>query len=194
LDPINKHIEKQEILSIARGSEEAFARFFNRYKSKIYGVAVKMLKSSALAEDTVQEVFLKIWLKREELTRVDHIEGYLFIIARNHILNTLKSLAKEKSVLDDINLIPGSEDNTDHLVREKQYHKLLEEVIDQLPPQQKMVYRLSRLEGLSNDKIASKLGISPFTVRKHLSQALKFLRKNIKYLQILTILLRAGSM
>lgn len=148
-----------------------------------------MLKSTTLAEDTVQEVFLKIWLKREELIYIERIEGYLFIIARNHILNTLKSLAKEECINKNILSMPGCEDNTDYLTRENQYAGLLNNVINQLPPQQNIVYRLSRNEGLSTDEIASKLRLSPLTVKKHLSQALKFIRKNIRYLQVLTVLL-----
>jgi RNA polymerase sigma-70 factor (ECF subfamily) len=189
LEPVKQYDEKKELLMITRGNEEAFANFYNRYRGKIYGVALKMLKSTALAEDTVQEVFLKIWLKREELIHIERIEGYLFIITRNHILNTLKILAKEESLKDNHLSIPGPDDNTDYLTRENQYAGLLNDVIDKLPPQQNIVFRLSRNEGLSTDEIATKLSLSPLTVKKHLSQALKFIRKNTRYLRLLTILL-----
>lgn len=188
MEAANPYDEKKELLLISRGNEEAFTVFYNRYRSKIYGVALKMLKSTAMAEDVVQEVFLKIWLKRKELIHIERIEGYLFIIARNQILNTLKSFAKEESVRNTLTPIQGYDDNADHLTRENQYAGLLKNVIDQLPPQQNIVYRLSRQDGLSTDEIAAKLRLSPLTVKKHLSQALKFIRKNTRYLQILMTL------
>jgi RNA polymerase sigma-70 factor (family 1) len=189
LEEVRPYDEKKELLLITRGNEEAFTVFYNRYRSKIYGVALKMLKSTTLAEDTVQEVFLKIWLKRKELNHIDRIEGYLFIIARNHILNTLKSIAKEEDIRNNHLTIPEPDGNTDYLARANQYAGLLNVVIDQLPPQQSIVYRLSRHDGLSTDEIAAKLRLSPLTVKKHLSQALKFIRKNTRYLQILITLL-----
>ena len=189
MEPVKPYDEKKELLLITRGNEEAFALFYNRYRSKIYGVALKMLKSTAMAEDVVQEVFLKIWLKRKELIHIDRIEGYLFIIARNQILNTLKSFAKEESVKSNLTPVPGYDNNADHLTRENQFAGLLNSVIDQLPPQQNIVYRLSRHEGLTTDEIAAKLRLSPLTVKKHLSQALKFIRKNTRYLQIFITIL-----
>lgn len=185
MEAANPYDEKKELLLITRGNEEAFTFFYNRYRAKIYGVALKMLKSTPLAEDVVQEVFLKIWLKRKELIQIERIEGYLFIIARNQILNTLKSFAKEEFIKSNLTPIPGYDDNADHLTRENQYAGLLNNVIDQLPPQQNIVYLLSRHDGLSTDEIAAKLRLSPLTVKKHLSQALKFIRKNTRYLQIL---------
>jgi RNA polymerase sigma-70 factor (ECF subfamily) len=189
LEAANPYDEKKELLLITLGNEEAFTGFYNRYRPKIYGVALKMLKSTALAEDVVQDVFLKIWLKRKELIHIERIEGYLFIIARNQILNTLKSLAKEESIRNALTPIQKYDDNADHLTRENQYADLLNNVIDRLPPQQNIVYHLSKKDGLSTDEIAVKLRLSPLTVKKHLSQALKFIRKNTKYLRLLTILL-----
>lgn len=178
----NLYDQPQILHLLSQGSEVAFAQFYNQHRAKIYGVALKLLKSKELAEETVQEVFLKIWLKRKELYKINQIDGYLYMIARNHIFDQLKIAAVEAETRNQLPIYLSHENKTDHLVREKQYKKLLDDLINHLPPQQKTVYQLSREEGLNYDDIAQKLNISPFTAKKHMSQALKFIREHIGHL------------
>src|ERR1700748_1337736 len=96
------HHEKEFALEhtwqmLAGGSEHAFTRIFDHYRGKVYSIAWHFLKSPVLAEEIVQDVFMKIWLKRQDLGELQSPENYLFILTRNLILDRLKALSYESA-------------------------------------------------------------------------------------------------
>ena len=170
-----------ELLSLLqKDSEYAFTLIYDRYKNLIYSVAIKLLKSSFSAEEIVQEVFLKLWARREHLVSVENLEAYIFITARNIIFDRIKKVAKEV-VLQERALqnFSQQEDKTDFRVRERQIDEILFKITELLPPQQRIVFNLVKGQGMSHEKVAEKLQISPLTVKKHMSQALKFIRRHL---------------
>src|ERR1700753_883755 len=80
---------------LAEGSEYAFTQIFDRYRGMVYSVAWHFLRSPVLAEEIVQDVFMKIWLKRQELPELQNTENYLFILTRNLVFDRLKALSYE---------------------------------------------------------------------------------------------------
>ncbi len=84
--------EKELLQRLSAGDKTAFTILFDTYWNNIYSVALVLTKSPQVAEDTVQEIFLKVWNKREELTSVDRFDNYLFIMARNHIFSEFRQL------------------------------------------------------------------------------------------------------
>jgi RNA polymerase sigma-70 factor (ECF subfamily) len=179
---MSAHPEQQFIIDhawqmLADGSEHAFTRIFDYYRDKVYSVAWHFLKSSALAEEIVQDVFLKIWLKRQDLKAVQHTENYLFILSRNLILDRMKAQSYESAARKNWPLSPSFIDDSDHRLRQSQCEELLSEALDQLPQRQKEVYRMAKIQGLSHDRIAGELQLSRLTVKKHMAEALKFIRK-----------------
>ncbi len=173
--------EKKWLKKLSEGSELAFTRIFDHYRPRIYSVALKMLKSTDLAEEVVQEVFLKVWTKREEMAAINHFEGYLFMMARNHIYDRFKKLANEKAA-NRIFTEKRSTDvnNTDHPVIEGQYYELLQQTLSMLPPRQRQIYHLSREKGMSYKQIGRQLNISHLTVKKHMAEALGFIRRQLE--------------
>jgi RNA polymerase sigma-70 factor (ECF subfamily) len=162
--------EKELLLKVANGDEHAFSELFNSYHQLLGTHIYRITDSVELAEEVVQDVFLKIWVSRETLTAVQNFKAYLFVISKNHALNCLRKLAKERvhqKNLEENALSLISENNPDLEV----YYSLLDEAIDHLPPQQQKVYLLSRHSRLKYDEIASQMGLSRETVKKYLQGA-----------------------
>jgi len=172
--------EKTDLDLLAQGNEYAFTRLFDHYRGRIFGVALKFLKSRVLAEEIVQEVFLKVWMKREDLAKTDNFEGYLFTMARNQVFDGIKLIAKEATTKIELARGVQQVSGTDHPLIEKQYQELLLKAVDLLPPQQKQVFNLAKIEGLSHQAIAEQLHISRLTVKTHMAKALQSIRQNLE--------------
>ncbi len=173
------------------GDEIAFAQIFEHYRDKIYSVAFKLTKSNVIAEEIVQDVFLKIWKKRADLIEIQNFSAYLFVVTRNHVYKILKRIASNytTSLLTDED-IPAP---TTDLIIEKEYKLVLQQAISRLPGQQKLVYYLVKDQGLKRTEVAEQLRIQPETVKFYLAEAMKNIRAFCKlYLFIIigfTILL-----
>jgi RNA polymerase sigma-70 factor (ECF subfamily) len=171
-----------EVLRLLKGgSELAFAQIFDRYRPQVYRTARQFLKSTELAEEIVQEVFLKLWLKRETMDEVERLDAFLFTIARNLTLDALRKLSHEIVAKKHFSSEASYSENTiDHALQETQYAELLEQAVALLPPQQKQVFHLAKVEGLSHEAIAEQLNISRLTVKAHMAKALQSIRTHLQ--------------
>jgi RNA polymerase sigma-70 factor (family 1) len=184
------HNEKELLMEIASGDERAFRSLFDHYRRKVYFVAWRLLQAEGEAEDVLQEVFTKVWVNREKLAEVDSFKAYLNTLLRNHIYNCLRKKANEENFLLETlkdGRAPG--DAAHHRAELNELHLLLQQAVNTLPPQQKKVFQLGRLEGRKHEEIAEELGISRETVKKHMMAALQavkdFLRRRGKVLLVL---------
>jgi RNA polymerase sigma-70 factor (ECF subfamily) len=183
------HNDDELLILLQQGNEEAFARLFDMYRGSIYTVACKFLKSPVLAEEIVQDVFLKIWFKRTEMCGIKDFNAYLFIMARNFIFDRIKKMAYETAAKVQLRDEPFFVDDTEHLVRQHQCQQLLKQAIELLPPQQKKIYLLAKDKGLSHEKIASEMKLSKLTVKTHMAKALQHIRKYLTaHFNILSVL------
>lgn len=162
---------------LADDSEYAFQLLFDRYRNRIYQTAIRYLKSPVLAQEVVQDVFLKLWFERKNIRKDMPVEAWLFTIAKNNLLNRMKKLASEWKALKNFrpsdNSVSG---NPEDKMQESQYDQLLQEALQILPDQQRRVFLLSRNEHLTYAQIGEKLDISPLTVKTHMSRALESIR------------------
>ncbi len=163
---------------LASDNEHAFRVLFDEYHQKVYSLAIHLTRSESIAEDIVQDVFLKIWQNRSNLDKIEYFKAYLKVAARNTSLNYLRKIAREKLameglVLSDITSVKGSTTDPERSIIEKQYGQILEQAIGSLPPRQAQIYRMSRIMGMKNGEIALELGISIHTVKEHLKIAMK---------------------
>ena len=170
------------ISQVAAGDETAFRRLFHIYWDNIYSVAFTFLKSQVVAEEIVQDIFLKIWLKRAQLPAVENFDNYLFIIARNHIYNELRRKTGNRMVEEEEN---SSSPEQQLLLKET--GRLIDEAVRQLPRQQRTVYELSRNGGLDHASIASHMGVSRLTVKSHMTKALHSIRTYLSRHNILPL-------
>ncbi|HEV2480923.1 MAG TPA: RNA polymerase sigma-70 factor [Puia sp.] len=168
---------------IAEGNEAAFSELFYAYHQRLGAYVYRLTESRPATQEIVQDVFVKIWVKRATLANVEHFDAYLFTAARNHVFNYIRNMARERS--RQAALVAGSQAETagsqavEMETPEEDYHLLLDEAVAQLPPQQQRVYRLHKQEGLSHAEIAERMQLSVETVKKHMSLALRAIRDHL---------------
>lgn len=172
--------EKELLIKLKEGDEYAFIQVYNENRNKIYSYAYQLSKSASTAEEIVQEVFIRIWQKRDQINEELNFPAYLKKITLNHVLNHLKKVAREKSLQEQVyHTIEQSANRTEDLLLEKELRKIYIDAIAQLPPQKKIIYQLSRTEELSHDEIAKQLNISKNTVKNHMVEASRFIREYV---------------
>jgi RNA polymerase sigma-70 factor (family 1) len=172
------HNEKELLERVATGEEQAFTLLFKHYRNKIYSIALKITNSEPIAEEILLDVFLKVWLKKEQLPALEHFSAWLFTITRNQVFSALKQMAVRRNAEDVVRL---HEDKPEHISAEasltdKEYQALLHQAILQLSPQQLKVYTLIKDKGLKREEAAQALNLSPETVKRHLSEAMHVIR------------------
>jgi RNA polymerase sigma-70 factor (ECF subfamily) len=179
---------------VAGGDEAAFHTLYSDHRDRIYNIALRILQSASLAEDVLQEVFLKIWLGREKLPEIKCFSAYLNTITRNHIYNTLRKQAYEELLLERLFPLQMATLRSTALddISYRELREALQKVVATLTPQQKRVFELSRMEGLKHEDIARQLNVSRETVKKHVSEALRMVRlqlRQFKHIPELVLLL-----
>lgn len=181
--------EKELLLRIADSDEIAFRELFHHYKNRTYSYAMHFTDRVHLAEEIVQDVFMKVWQHREILPGLERFEAWIYTVTRNFSLSYLRKLANEEALKEGWSKSGDvTTDSTDEMLLNKEYQNLLLNAIEQLPPQQKLVYFLSRNDGLKHEEIADKLNISRNTVRVHITNALRTIRAYMrKHLVVLVI-------
>jgi len=178
---LNKNISDEELVEKLRmGDIDAFDAVFEKYGNRLFGFALKYLKSKEETEDLVQDVFLRIWENRKTLKKDASLKSYLFTISYHSICKIfrkkqliMKELKEEIDFGSDISL------DTEELIDYHSTLKQIEKLVDDLPPKQKVIFLKSRREGKSTREIAEEMHLAPGTVDNHISAALKFLRKRI---------------
>jgi RNA polymerase sigma-70 factor (family 1) len=173
---------KKLLLLIGEGNEPAFRAIFDFFKERFYAASLKMTHSGDIAEEIVQEVFVGLWIKRVQVAAAINPEAYLLAMLHNSIYSHFRKLALEnamKKKVEELSVDIDASPVEDILVA-KENREILETVIGQLPPRQRIVYKLSRQQGFSREQIAGHLHISPNTVKNHLQQAIQFIRAYYK--------------
>ena len=185
--------DKILVTQLIDGSKEAFLELYGKYHAALYRHALKFMKSPALAEDVVQDTFLKVWENRRSLNADLSFVGYINTVSRNQVLNTLKRASYETALKKTIMYAADkccNRTEDDFLAAE--YERMVSRAIDRLPPQRRLVFRMCRLEGQTYDEVARNLGISRNTVKEHMVSALKSLREYFSVHADVTFLLAAG--
>ena len=171
------HIDHDILVQAAGGEESAFRHLYDNFHRQVFNQAYSYLQSAERANDAVQEVFLKLWATREKLSEVRNFKSYLFIIARNIIISDLRKKVLHKYLDEEAAMVEEDTILPDKQLSYKESMELVQKAIDALPPQQKKAYTFSRTLGLNHEEIATEMNISPETVKTHIKQALKSLRK-----------------
>ena len=176
---------------------------FEKYRDKVFGFFVDFLSDRNLAQDLTQDIFLRLLKKAHQLEEVQDLDGYIYQMCRNLAFDHLKKAAHNKEYRKFILLAsmhqsetPVSTNPIEQKIHSDHYQYLLNTCLESLSEQQRQVFTLSKIEGLSNKRIAEQLQISPHTVRNHLYQALKNIRSEISHSDLLVLLtiIKAGEM
>lgn len=173
-------IDENELLKrVADGDQHAYAKLFDRYHHTLGHFIFGITKSKELAEEITLDSFLKIWMTREVLVEVKNFKAYLFTISRNAAISALRRIVTERQ--RQINWAKEQSEQISEDEPDKEaYLTLIDEAINQLSPQRKQVYLLSRQKGMKYEEIATEMGISKFTVRAHIQQAVASILEYVK--------------
>lgn len=175
------HNERELLAQIAEGNERAFKIIYESYRKQMYSSALRLLKSEQLAEEILQEVFLKVWTLNVKLLQIRHLESYLITLTRNRSLNVLRRIALEHTSEKELAIDWAEEHNeTEERILLDDFHRILNAGIAELPAKQRQVYQLCYQEAYKYEQVADQLNISPLTVKTHMQQALKFLRAYVR--------------
>ena len=169
--------EKKLLEQVARGSETAFRLLYDIHHQRIYSFALFLTHSEVLAEEVTQEIFIKIWNHRTELSEIRQFDAWLKTLVRNQCYTFLNRLAKERLILQEINEQNTEGSNfTEENILFSDYSRLLQQLLDRLPEQQRKVFILSRQEGIKHEEIARQMGLSINTIKSHMKAALRNIR------------------
>jgi RNA polymerase sigma-70 factor (ECF subfamily) len=171
--------EKELILRIATGDEQAFTALFRRYSFSMGILANKVLQDEAARQDVMQEVFIKLWLHREELPNIQYLPAWLKKVTLNESLMYLRKNAVYDKRLADLVLPHAEEENVSQTIGFKELQQKIRDFIRDMPEQRRMIYELNRVEGLSAKEIAERLNLSHGHVRNTLSATLKSIRDHL---------------
>ena len=187
--------DREQLLTIRlqSGDHVAFRELYDLYHQLLYGVACKYLKDATLAEDAVHEVFVKLWVNRQEMDPMQGVRNFLFKCLKYHILNLIRD--HKRALIKQYNLAhqaPAWHEEPESAVLFNDYKKVMEQAIEQLSPRKKDIFKLRTVEGLSNAQVATRLGISINTVKLQFSQASQMLRHYLRLFNgtLLIILIR----
>ena len=172
-----KYNEKQLLRDLAAGDEDAYKNIYELYGDAVFRVAVRYVKSEELAKDVSQDIFIKIWEKREKLADVEYLQAYLLQVARNESINVLRAAGKSDIAKGEI--ARHFQDNPGFFEDEtlqRDYRLFIRRTLDSLSPRSREIFLLCREQGKTYDEVAEALGISRNVVRKHMVASLKKFR------------------
>jgi len=177
MSPNHPYRPNEVLLQLTEGNESAFKQIYDRYWLGIYKTVKRYTKSQEVAEDIVQEIFTTLWNNRTHFTEVINIEYYLITMAKNLTYKTLRKMAFEKEVRNHWSEEGLRKENVENdAVLDQQYAQLIQHAVGLLPSQQKQIFQLAKVEGLSHKDIAVQLKISHLTVKTHMAKALRAIR------------------
>jgi RNA polymerase sigma-70 factor, ECF subfamily len=164
--------------SLRKGDVKIFRLLFDVYYIKLVRYAIALLNNPEIAEEIVQEIFERLWIRREEINIDLSINAYLYASVRYRCINHLKSKIHSFIFEDDLTKLDQSNDSSpyDELVY-KDLENAIKVSIESLPEQCRIIFNLSRNSGLSNPEIADQLGLSPKTIENQITIAIKKIRE-----------------
>jgi len=183
------YVNDLELLKKLKNDDEiAFKVVFNKYYSRLYYFTLEFVRMEDIAENIVQDTFCTLWNKRHELTDSTNFGAYLFTVAKNNCIYRLRDRKYRKKLF--------TEHSTDRIEVEtnlevlstidssayafEEIERIIQNTLDELPPQCRRVFMLSRFEEKKNKEIAEELNISVKVVEKHITKGLKIFKVALK--------------
>ena len=164
---------------LQKGNERAFDTIFKQYYKPLCQFSFSFIKDQDAAENLIQEVFVKLWEKRENLTNIDNLLSYLMGMVRNQSIDFLR---KEKTNSKIYNKLKpeSSENTTEEQISKNEFEEKLLKSILNLPERCRTAIEMSRFDGFSNKEIAQKMEISVKGVEALIGRSLKLLRSELQ--------------
>lgn len=167
---------------IQKGDRSAFKKLYDRYHEELYFLAKRYLKDQHLAEDAVQDIFLKIWSKRKKL-KGSSFRGFLFTTMKNHLIDTIRKQKTSTKVKEDLKIISNNKRRKNSTVEKiiyAEYRKIVQRALENISPEKRKVFEMKNFEGLSNAEVAEKKKVSINTVKTQSYLGSKYVRNFLK--------------
>lgn len=166
--------EQGLLRKLREGDGLALDFFYQRYSLCIYRKIIKMVKVGVVAEELMQDVFVKVWDKRHLIDPNQSFKSYLYTIAQNLVCDFYRKAARDEKLQTQIKaLSKGCYTHVEEDIYLKETHEILNKAIDNLPSQQRLVFTLCKVEGKSYEDVSAALGISTSTINNHIVKATK---------------------
>ena len=173
--------ERLLLQQIAEGNEMAFRKLFSVYVPFLQSTVGSIVKDADASDHIIQETFIRIWLYRDQLPAIENPRSWVLRIAYNRAFNYLRNRQTHNKAVQFLSLSDHRTDaGPDDVIAFNTLSKLVNTAVSNLPPQQNKIYRLNREHGMSIDKIATHMELSPQTVKNTLSRAMAFIRDFIE--------------
>lgn len=183
MESISKHV----ITQFKSGDKNAFKHIYVYYSPRVFSLSKQLLKDNELAEEMVQECFMKLWINRLKIKEDLDIWPYLFVMCKRLCLNVLRDIKMARTSIDFFQ--ENAVNDVEHTVYHNELQHELKRYVAMLPSQQRTAWILSREEGFTHQEIASQMEISQNTVKNHIVQAVKFLKKRLASRELISLLL-----
>ncbi len=162
---------------LGKGDERAFAGIYERYVGKCILFINSFVKDENVANDLAHDLFIKIWTRREIVSKAESLDAYIFRMARNAVMDLFHSRSIERRyITSEMLRQDGLINDVDANIDVSELQLLVCRSVESMPPQRRRVFRMSRYYGIPNIKIAEELGIDIRTVENHITAALRNLR------------------
>ncbi len=173
----DKMLEKDLIIDIQKGNIQSFDALYNRYSLKIYRTLLKMVKEELVAEELLQDVFVKIWDKKLLIDPEMPFGAFLYRVTERLVYDYYRKIGREERFKKEVvNNYNGLDCNTEETIQYKETLGVLYTAIDQLPIQQKQVFTLCKMEGKSYTEVSKIMGISVSTINGHIVKSTKYIK------------------
>jgi RNA polymerase sigma-70 factor (ECF subfamily) len=159
--------------------QHSFEKLFKIFYQRLLNFCMYYIKHKESAEEIVSDIFVNLWMKRKELDHIRNLEAYLFIAVKNHSLNHIRQFSNYRVTYledDGIHALVNTNDPEKELEMRELIFKM-DEAVNSLPPQCKIIFNLIKEEGLKYKEVAEILNLSPRTVETQLVRAMKKLDK-----------------
>ncbi|MFA6084219.1 RNA polymerase sigma factor [Mucilaginibacter sp.] len=182
------------IQQLRTGSENAFTALYDKYSTQLYRNILRLVKDDDIAQELLQDLFLKIWESRQNIKLEGSFKSFLYKVAENLVYTHFRKIAKDNRLIAKLIIsYDDFETNVEETIISRENHALLRKAIENLSPQRKQIYVLCKLEGKSYEEVSNELGISTSTVRNQIVKANKSIKQFFTLNQEMVIVLLASQ-
>lgn len=174
--------DSELVVLLNQDNERAYLELYRRYKVPLTYHLFRVLRASDVVEEQLQEIFLMLWEKRKEIDPNKSLSAFLYVSAINRTKNIFRRFFYEKTYKEEFlkSWADYEINEVQNWVDAKEAKQILHSLLSGLPPQQKKVYEMCKLEGYSYKEVSEKLNISETTINSHIRNANKSLKSRIK--------------
>ena len=177
---IEEYSEQELLLQLKQGDHIAFEAIYRKYASRLTVKLLNLIKDEELAGDVLQDLFLKIWERKEDIDPTQSLGGYLYTIATNMAKNKFANALHRQLYLQSLPNHEEGFDSVSKFVDQKEIQIAIEQALAKLPVRQREVYSLYKIDGLSYKEIQERVGISKPAVNRLIQEAGKKMREYLK--------------